>query len=94
MVMTNIRRYIYQLINGRSSRGILAWCGMENTSGSARAIDQKGIHFPGKAEGEGELGDLLKWVLKCSPDWEKKIGARWALDEIFPCQGSLILIRV
>lgn len=60
MVMTNIRRYIYQLINGRSSRGILAWCGMENTSGSARAIDQKGIHFPGKAEdAEGVEGASL-----------------------------------
>lgn len=37
---------------------ILAQRGTENTSGSARAVDQKGVHFPGKAEdavgGEGE----------------------------------------
>lgn len=32
---------------------------MENASGSARAIDQKGLHFPGKAQdpvgGEGRI---------------------------------------
>lgn len=46
------------MTDGGPARDVLAQRGTENTSGSARAVDQKGLHFPGKAEdavgGEGE----------------------------------------
>ena len=65
-------------------RDILGQCRIENASGSAGAIDQKGLFSWGgrrccrserriiSAEAGGELGDLRKWVLKCSPE-----GRRW-----------------
>lgn len=63
----------YQLINGGPAREILAQCGMENASGSAWAIDQKGIHFPGKAE--DAVGVKEESLLQ-------KVGWTWRWKEI------------
>lgn len=40
----------FQLINGGPGGEILAQCGMGNASVSAKAVDQKGVYFPGEAE--------------------------------------------
>ena len=37
-------------MNGGPASSILAQCSMENASGSARAVDPKGFHFPRKTE--------------------------------------------
>ena len=37
-------------MNGGPAGSILAQCSMENASGSARAVDQKGFRFPRKTE--------------------------------------------
>lgn len=62
-------------MNGGPASSILAQCSMENASGLARAVDQKGFHFPRKTEDAvggketgGEFDDLGKWVLERGPD--------------------------